>query len=720
VTRTPTDVLVRGFGVLGAGIREQWRIFALAVAGSALFAGMTVASAFVMGQVSSRVIFPAFRDGRTTAGALAAAALAILGVAVLKVVGIVGRRLGAGIMQYRLQASYRQRVTRQYLRLPLAWHQRHPTGTLLSNANADVEATWHPIAPLPFACGAVLMVVITVVALLLTDPVLALVGFVMFPAVFVVNFAYSRRMAPRMTRAQQLRAEVSAVAHESVDGALVVKTLGREQEETERFRARSLRLRDAMVAVGRVRGLFDPMMEALPTLGTLAVLAVGAARLQSGATTVADLVTVAYLFTVLALPVRAIGWVLGELPRAVVGWDRVQRVLQAAGRQAHGEAVLPVTATPAALGVDGVSFRYAERAGGSQGGDGWVAPAEEDRSDRAGSNGAGNGSDRAGSDSAGSDTVGSDSAGSDTVGSDSAGSNGAGRGTVGSDTASGTAGSDSAGEQALRDVSFDVPPGRTVAVVGPTGSGKSTLVTLLVRLVDPDTGAVLLDSTDLRALRAGGVSTHAAVVSQSAFLFDDTARGNVTLGADLGDEQVWAALRLAQADRFVRALPDGLDTQVGERGTSLSGGQRQRLALARALVRRPRLLVLDDATSSVDPAVEAAILRGLRTADLAATVVVVAYRKATIALADEVVYVEHGRVLGCGTHAELLASTPGYARLVLAYDEAEHERRRALREAGAAARGRGRTAPTGPAVGPESDTGLDVDADPDADEEGAA
>jgi len=669
VTRTPTDVLVRGLGVLGTGIREQWRIFTLAVGGSAVYGGMTVGSAFVMGQVTSRVIVPAFRDGRTTAGALAAAALAIVGVAVLKVVGIIGRRLGAGIMQYRLQASYRRRVTRQYLRLPLAWHQRHPTGTLLSNANADVEATWFPIAPLPFACGALLMVAITAGALVLTDPVLALVGLVMFPTIFAVNLAYSRRMSPRMTYAQQLRAEVSGVAHESVDGALVVKTLGREEEETARFRAQSLRLRDAMVAVGRVRGVFDPMMEALPTLGTLAVLLVGTARLRSGATTVADLVTVAYLFTVLALPVRAIGWVLGELPRSVVGWDRVQQVLQAAGGQEYGETALPVTGSPAALGVAGVSFRYATRADrGADGGaagtsSGWVSGPLPSADGAA----------------AGADAVLPDAVPPDAVP------------------------PDAVDDRALRDVTFDVRPGRTVAVVGPTGSGKSSLVTLLVRLVDPDTGAVLLDGVDLRSLRRGGVSGHAAVVSQATFLFDDTVRENVALGADIDDEAVWAALRLAQADRFVQALPDGLDTRVGERGTSLSGGQRQRLALARALARRPRLLVLDDSTSSVDPTVEAAILRGLRSADLAATVVVVAYRRATIALADEVVYVERGRVLGRGTHSELLTSTPGYARLVLAYDEAEQERRRTRRETEGAARTRGRQ-----------------DADPQADEEGAA
>lgn len=623
--RTPTDVLLRGLRVVGSGIREQWRVFALAVLGSALFGAMTVGSAFVMGRVTGQVIVPAFRDGRTTTGALAAAAGAILGVAVLKVIGIIGRRIGAGIVQYRLQASYRRRVVRQYLRLPLAWHQRHPTGTLLSNANSDVESTWYVMAPLPFACGTLIMLAITAVALVLTDPVLALVGLVVFPTIFVINFAYSRRMAPRMTRAQQLRAEVSEVAHESFDGALVVKALGREDFETDRFGRRTGELRDAMIRVGRVRGLFDPLMEAVPSLGTLAVLLVGATRLTTGQTTVSELVSVAYLFTVLAMPIRAIGWVLGDLPRVVVGWDRVQGVLRARGGQRYGERALGA-AGPAGLAVQEVTFGYAPSVAGNRLG------SEEDMA--------------------------VDNDDPDTV-------------------------------RVLHGVSFDVRPGRTVAVVGPTGSGKSTLVTLLVRLVDPDTGAVLVDGADLRALTRGGVSEHAALVSQATFLFDDSVRGNVTLGADLPDEQVWAALRLAQADRFVDALPDGLDTRIGERGTTLSGGQRQRLALARALVRRPRLLILDDATSSVDPAVEAAILRGLRSTDLGSTVVVVAYRRATIALADEVVYVEHGRVVARGTHRELVASTPGYALLVNAYDDEAARRRAELPGVHAGAEGEG-------------------------------
>jgi ABC-type multidrug transport system fused ATPase/permease subunit len=228
----------------------------------------------------------------------------------------------------------------------------------------------------------------------------------------------------------------------------------------------------------------------------------------------------------------------------------------------------------------------------------------------------------------------------------------------------------------LDEVTLDVPIGRTIAVVGPTGSGKSTLAGILVRLVDPTDGTVLYDDLDLRTLRQGEVSSAAALVPQQTFLFDDTVRGNIALGGDFTDEEVWAALRTAQGERFVRALPRGLDTVVGERGTTLSGGQRQRLALARAVVRRPRLLLLDDATSSVDPSVEQAILAGLARTTGSATatsVLVVAYRRATIALADEVVFVDEGRVVARGPHEVLLAEVDGYRALVTAYEQAEAE-----------------------------------------------
>jgi len=588
VPRRRDAVVRRGMRHIGRAIVEQPGMFTLAFLASSLYGGATVASAYVLGEVTDRVVLPALRDGVTSAGALTLAAAAILGVAVLKILGILGRRLFAGVMGYRLQAEYRRRVTGQYLRLPLSWHQRHPTGQLLSNANSDVEAAWFFVAPLPFACGAVVMIGITVAALVATDPWLAVVGLVVFPLVFLVNAVYSQAMSPRMRRAQQLRAEVSEIAHESFDAALVVKTLGREDVETRRFTARADELRDGLVAVGRVRGLFDPLMEALPNLGTLAVLLIGATRVTDGATDPGDLVSIAYLFTLLALPIRAIGWVLADLPRALAGFDRVTPVLDATGETQHGPEAAVAGTGGAGLGLRGVDYGF----------EGVARPT-------------------------------------------------------------------------LSGVTFDVAPGSTVAVVGPTGSGKSTLAGLLVRLVDPGTGEVLLDGVDLRSLREGEVSAQAAFVPQGTFLFDDTVRGNVTLGADVPDEQVWAALRVAAVDDVVRRLPEGLDTRVGERGATLSGGQRQRIALARAVVRRPRLLVLDDATSAVDPAVEARILDALRDAERPSTVVVVAYRQATIALADEVVWLEGGRVLARGSHEQLLAEVPGYAALVRAYAQTE-------------------------------------------------
>ncbi|MFB9181180.1 ABC transporter ATP-binding protein [Dactylosporangium sucinum] len=592
-------MLLKGLRVLGHAIRDEPHMFAISVVGSVLFSLLTIATAFVSGAVVGRVAVPAIDARHVVSGSLALGASAVLAVSLGKIVGIVARRLGAGAMQFNLQARYRRAVTRRYLRLPLAWHQRHPTGTLLSNANADVESAWYPIAPFPFAVGTVVMLVAAVVSLFVTDWAMALVGVAIFPALLGANVAYSRRMAPRVATAQQLRADVSAVAHESFDGALVVKTMGREAAETERFAAKAAELRDATIRVGRVRAMFDPVLDALPSIGTLVVLVVGAWRFRSGAVGVSEVVSVTFLFTVLAFPVRAIGWVLAELPRSVVGWERIRHVLDAEGDTVYGATELTDAQKPAALRFDDVHFAYRDPDG-----------------DRA------------------------------------------------SDVLSG--------------VTFDVPAGRTVALVGPTGSGKSTIAALAARLVDADTGSVSLDGVDVRELTQESLVRTSALVAQVPFVFDDTVRGNITLDrAGVDDDAAWAALRLAQADGFVEKLADGLGTTVGERGTSLSGGQRQRLTIARALAGAPRLLVLDDATSAVDPRVEAAILAALRRDDAQqASILVVAYRRATIALADEVVYLERGRVVARGTHQELLATAPGYAELVTAYEKAEAERER--------------------------------------------
>jgi ABC-type multidrug transport system fused ATPase/permease subunit len=590
----PDRIMRRGFGLLGRGIGEQKGLFAISVVGSVLFGAMTVADAWVLGWATDNVIRPSFEQGEVLQGALWTSVALFLGVAVLRALGVIARRLIGGIVYYRLVATYRRKVTRQYLALPMSWHHRHPTGQLLSNANADVEATWAVFMPLPMAVGVIAMLAAALVAMLEADWVLTLVGLVVFPALFGINVFYQRWLSPKVAHAQALRGDLSAVAHESFDGALVVKSLGREADETARFARSTEELRDANIEVGKIRSIFDPLLEALPNLGILAVIVLGVGRVASGAAEPGDVVQVAYLFTVVAFPVRAIGWVLGELPRSVVGWDRVESVLQASGSMTYGAATLP-GAGAVDLDLRGVSYQF----------DDAVQSGE--------------------------------------------------------------------GDDVLDGVELHVPRGSVTALVGATGSGKSTLTTLLSRLVDPRSGTVELDGHDVAGLTHRALADAVAVVPQTTFLFDDSVRENVTLGADVDDADVWEALRTVQADGFVARLPAGLDTQLGERGTTLSGGQRQRLALARALVRRPRLLVMDDATSAVDPEVEQRILRALadRTADGGGpTVLVVAYRKATIALADEVVLLDGGRVAERGTHAELMAGSAVYRDLVDAYDQA--------------------------------------------------
>jgi len=577
----------RGFGVIARGARAQWRLFTVAVVGSLLYGALTVADAWVLGWATDAVITPAFETDRVDTGDMVAVSVLFLAVAIGRALGIIGRRLVGGIVYFRLMAQHRRDVTRQYLRLPMRWHQAHPTGQLLSNANADVEATWAVMMPLPMAVGVLVMLIVAIAAMVTADLVLTVVGLVVFPLLFAINVGYQRILSPRITLAQQLRAEVSDVAHESFDAAMVVKALGRENEETARFETEANRLRDANIAAGRVRSVFDPALEALPTIGVLLVILVGVQRVVSGAADAGDVVQVAFLFTVISFPVRAIGWVLGELPRSVVGWDRVRAVLDAEGSTRYGRAALPGLG-PVRLEVRDLGFGYVD--------------------DR----------------------------------------------------------------PVLHGVNLTVDAGRTVALVGRTGAGKSTLTSLLVRLVDPDHGAVLLDGVDAGSLDHATLARSVALVPQQTFLFDDTVRGNVCLGSDVADEQVWVALRTAQADRFVAQLPQGLNAPLGERGVSLSGGQRQRLALARALVYRPRLLVLDDATSAVDSEVEAAVLAGLRRESAAGgpTTLVVAYRKATIALADEVLFLDGGRVVDRGPHHELVARSSAYRDIVEAYEQA--------------------------------------------------
>lgn len=571
--------------------RERWGAFSLAVLGAALFVAAIVGSAIVIGRITDELIVPVLDHGESYQGRLWPALGAVIAVAVWKAAAIVLRRSAAGFLQFRVQADARHHLIEHLLKLELSWYQRQSTGTLLAVSDTDVRQGTFILAPLPYGIGSLLLLIGTVVLILLIDGWLALIALVSLTIIVAVNLNGAWRMFSAFREVQALRGEVSSIAHESFDGALTIKALGRVDFERQRFEDASERLRDRLIRVLSIMASYRVGVEGLLSAVTVVLLIAGAIRVGNGAVTAGDVVTITYLLSLLFIPIRIIGFVLWSIASSRAGWERVQDVYDVPDLVPYGDLPANRKARGAEVEGEAVSFAYED------------------------------------------------------------------------------------GEAVIDKIELTIEPGRVVAIVGPTASGKSTLTALLARLWDPKSGTITIDGRDLRSFARSALPGEVAHVAQEAFLFDDTVRGNIAFGLLASDEEVRAAARLAGADEFIGELPKGYDTMLGERGASLSGGQRQRIALARALVRKPRLLILDDATSAVDPSVEARILERLRASELPSTIVIVACRTSSIALADEVVFLDEGRIVAHGIHPELVRDVPGYARIVDAYaDDAEQRR----------------------------------------------
>lgn len=571
----------RGARLIWRSLRAHPGPHAVAMCGATLFVFSAVGGAWVLRWVTDEIVVPAFDDGEIAGGDVWAGMVAIIAVSLARGLSIVMRRWFLAMAEMRTQRDWRRDLLGHYLDLPLRFHRTKPTGELLAHADIDVQTATMVLKPLAFSVSVVLLVVVAIVSMLLIHPLLALIAVFLFPLLVFMSRVYTAKVEEPAARAQQRVGDVSSVAHESFDGALVVKTLGRQEDEVERMRAASAYLRDERIVVGRLRGTFEPLIDALPNVGIIVLLLVGSSLVSDGRASPGDLVLAVTLFSLLTTPLRVLGFFLEEMPRSVVSLERVDGVMAEPPEDRRGSGRLPTG--PLGVQIDRLHVEHA-------------------------------------------------------------------------------------GHAVLHDVDFGVAPGETVALVGATGSGKSTLIEAIVGLLDTADGEVRIGGVPVDDLAPGEIADNTAVVFQESFLFADSILENVALGID-DAAAVDHALVIAHAADFVEAMPQGPATVVGERGVTLSGGQRQRIALARALVRTPRLLLLDDATSAVDPLVEAEILGNLRRG-LDTTLLIVAHRISTIRLADRVVYLDEGRVVATGAHDELL-SRDDYRSLVTAYEQGE-------------------------------------------------